>query len=147
MSAAFLIHRSVMYTLPMNIILYIYTLLVIAVMDAVWLFSTGAQYKKWLGHLFADTVNFVPAIIFYLLYTFAAVFFVVAPAVKNGTGLLTVLLSGAILGLVAYATYDLTNHATMRDWPLVVTLLDMAWGAFLTGVASVVAVSIYRYFN
>ncbi|MEN9622209.1 MAG: hypothetical protein RLZZ67_643 [Candidatus Parcubacteria bacterium] len=131
----------------MNTLLYIYTILSLAVIDAVWLFSTGAQYKKWLGHLFADTVNFVPAIIFYLIYTFGVVFFVVSPAVKNSTGLLTVLLSGAILGLVAYGTYDLTNHATMRDWPLVVTLLDMAWGALLTGTASVIAVSIYRYFN
>lgn len=131
----------------MNTLLYIYTLLSLAIIDAVWLFSTGAQYKKWLGHLFADTVNFVPAVIFYLIYTFSVVFFVVSPAIKSGTGLLTVLLSGAILGLVAYATYDLTNHAVMRDWPLVVTLLDMAWGAILTGTASVIAVSIYRYFN
>lgn len=131
----------------MNTLLYIYTILSFAVIDAVWLFSTGTLYKKWLGHLFADTVNFVPAIIFYLIYIFGVVFFVVSPAIKSGTGLLTILLSGAILGLVAYATYDLTNHAVMRDWPLVVTLLDMAWGAILTGTASVIAVSIYRYFN
>ncbi len=131
----------------MNTLLYIYTILSLAVIDAVWLFSTGAQYKKWLGHLFADTVNFVPAIIFYLIYTFGVVFFVVSPAVKNGTGLLAVFLSGAILGLVAYGTYDLTNHATMRDWPVVVTLLDMAWGAILTGTAGVIAVVIHRYFN
>jgi uncharacterized membrane protein len=131
----------------MKILLYIYTILSLAVIDSVWLFSTGAQYKKWLGHLFAPSVNFVPAVIFYLIYTLGVVFFVVSPAVKNSTGLLTVFLSGAILGLVAYATYDLTNHATMRDWPLVVTLLDMAWGMILTGTASVIAVSIYRYFN
>lgn len=131
----------------MNIFLYIYTLLALAIMDAVWLFSTGAQYKKWLGHLFADTVNFVPAIIFYLVYTTGVVFFVVSPAIKNGAGLSSVLLSGALLGLVAYATYDLTNHATLRDWPLIVTMLDMVWGAVLTGVASIAAVYIYRHFN
>lgn len=131
----------------MNIFLYIYTLLALAIMDAVWLFSTGAQYKKWLGHLFADTVNFVPAIIFYLVYTAGVVFFVVSPAIKNGAGPSSVLLSGALLGLVAYATYDLTNHATLQDWPLIVTMLDMVWGAVLTGVASIAAVYIYRHFN
>lgn len=119
----------------------------LAALDAIWLFSTGAQYKKWLGHLFADKVNFVPAVIFYLIYTFGVVFFVVWPAIKGGASIPAVLLSGALFGLVAYATYDLTNHATMKDWPIVVTVLDMAWGAILTGAASVAAVVIHRYFN
>ncbi len=131
----------------MKILIYIYALLALAILDAIWLFSTGAQYKKWLGHLFADKVNFIPAIIFYLLYTFGVVFFVAWPAIKGGTSLPMVLLSGALFGLIAYATYDLTNHATMRSWPLIVTCIDMVWGAVLTGIVSVAAVAIHRYFN
>jgi len=132
----------------MNIFLmYVFVLLPMAVLDAIWLFSTGAFYKKWLGHLFADSVNFFPAIIFYLLYGAGILYFVVNPAIKGGTSLMWVLASGALFGLVAYATYDLTNHATMRDWPLNVTIIDMIWGAFLTGVVSVVAVTLYNYFK
>jgi len=131
----------------MNTIIYIVTLLTLAVIDSAWLFSMGSKYKTWLGHLFADSVNFYPAIIFYLIYTFGLVFFVISPAMKQGTSLLNILLYGALFGLVAYATYDLTNHATMRDWPLHVTLLDMAWGALLTGVTSVFVVYIINFFK
>ncbi len=122
-------------------------MLSLAVIDAVWLFSTGGLYKKWLGHLFAAQVNFIPAVIFYLLYTLGVVYFVLVPAVKNGSSVLALFVSGALFGLIAYATYDLTNHATMRDWPLVVTVLDMVWGMILTGTVSVIAVSLYKYFH
>ena len=121
---------------------YIITLITIAIIDSAWLFSMGSKYKTWLGHLFADNVNFIPAVIFYLIYTFGIMFFVVSPALKQGTSLLNIFLYGALFGLVAYATYDLTNHATLRDWPLHVTLLDMAWGALLTGATSVIVVYI-----
>jgi uncharacterized membrane protein len=69
------------------------------------------------------------------------------PGIKSGHALFSVFLAGALFGLVAYATYDLTNHATLRDWPLVVTLIDMIWGAFLTGVSSVIAVTLVNYFK
>ncbi len=121
---------------------YIITLITIAIIDSAWLFSMGSKYKTWLGHLFADSVNFIPAVIFYLIYTFGIMFFVVSPALKQGTSLLNIFLYGALFGLVAYATYDLTNHATLKDWPLHVTLLDMAWGALLTGATSVIVVYI-----
>lgn len=131
----------------MNIITYITALVVLAVLDSVWLFSMGTKYKEWLGHLFSPTINFIPAIIFYFIYVFGLVYFVINPALKQGTSLWWVLLSGALLGLVAYSTYDLTNHATLKDWPLVVTLLDMAWGSILTGVSSVIVVFIINYFK
>ncbi len=121
---------------------YIITLITIAIIDVGWLFSMGSKYRTWLDHLFADSVNFVPAVIFYLIYTFGLVFFVIFPAMKQGTSLLNIFLYGALFGLVAYATYDLTNHATMRDWPLLVTIIDMAWGALLTGATAVVVVYI-----
>lgn len=129
----------------MHIIIYFITLLTLALIDSAWLFSMGAQYKSWLGHLFAPQVNFIPVIFFYLIYTFGLVYFVVMPGVKSGNSLVAVFLAGALFGLVAYATYDLTNHATMQSWPLVVTLVDMLWGAFLTGISSVIAIVIVNY--
>lgn len=131
----------------MNILLYIYTLVSLVVLDTVWLLSTGAWYRQSLSHLFADKFNFVPAAVFYLLYAAGVVFFVVLPAAKGGTSFLVTFLSGAFLGLLAYAAYDLTNHATLRAWPVSVTIVDMLWGAFVTGLAGLIAVTLYRFFN
>ena len=136
----------VRYTIPMNIITYIITLLSLAIIDAGWLYITGSQYRVWLGHLFAPTFNFIPAVVFYLLYTAGVVFFAVSPALKSGASLGHVFFVGALLGLFAYGTYDLTNNATMRDWPIIVTIIDMAWGALLTGGVSTLVVLIYRSF-
>ncbi|MCF7865378.1 MAG: DUF2177 family protein [Candidatus Pacebacteria bacterium] len=134
----------------MNTILYILTLFVLSIFDITWLYTMGAQYKVWLGHLFAPTVNFVPAVIFYLLYTLGVVYFVIAPAIAKGStlsnGLWGVLLSGLLFGLICYATYDLTNHATMLRWPTIVTIVDMIWGAVLTGLTSVIVFAIYKKF-
>ena len=134
----------------MNIILYILTLFILSIFDATWLYSTGAQYKVWLGHLFAPTVNFIPAIIFYLLYAFGIVYFVLAPAIAKGSSLADgfwgVLISGLLFGLICYATYDLTNNATMLRWPTIVTIIDMIWGATLTGLTSVIVFAIFKKF-
>ncbi len=127
--------------------MYFVTLVTLALIDSVWLFSMGAKYKSWLGHLFAPQFNFIPVIFFYLVYTFGLVYFVVMPAIKSGHSLFSIFLAGALLGLVAYATYDLTNHATLKDWPLMVTVVDMLWGAFLTGISSVIAVFVVNYFK
>lgn len=95
----------------------------------------------------APTVNYIPAIIFYPLYAVGIVVLVLLPAVRAGSSTLSVLLTGLLLGLVAYGAYDLTNHATLKDWPLSITLIDMAWGAFVTGASAVIAFSLYNYFN
>lgn len=131
----------------MNFLTYLYILLPLAVLDAVWLFSMGGLYKRWLAHLFSPSVVLMPVILFYLLYAFGIMYFVVNPAIKLSTGTLQIFFSGAFLGLVAYAAYDLTNHATMKAWPLQVTVIDMLWGALLTGLVSVVAVVIFNYFK
>ena len=134
----------------MNIILYILTLFVLLIFDATWLYSTGAQYKVWLGHLFSPTVNFIPAIIFYLLYAFGIVYFILAPAIAKGSsladGIWGVLISGLLFGLICYATYDLTNNATMLRWPIIVTIIDMIWGTVLTGLTSVIVFAIFKKF-
>jgi uncharacterized membrane protein len=116
--------------------------------DVVWL-STMAKrfYAPNIGHLLAESPKFGPAIAFYALYIFGVIFFVVSPALGNGVGLLKVFFSGAILGLVAYGTYDLTNQATLKEWPLLVTVVDLLWGALLTSFVSVIAVVCARMFS
>ncbi len=126
---------------------FLYTFLALAVLDGIWLFSMGAKYKVWLGHLFAESVSVPPILLFYPIYAAAVAYFVVLPGVKSGSGLFAVFLSGALLGLAAYATYDLTNQATLRNWPVLVTVVDMVWGAVLTGLASVSAVWLTNYFK
>lgn len=112
------------------------TATVFLAIDAVWLTTmTGAFYRPMLGGHLADQPRLVPAALFYLLYIFGIVNFAVAPALQSEQWS-TALLNGALLGLVAYATYDLTNQATLREWPTAVSVVDMAWGTFLTGLSA-----------
>lgn len=109
------------------------------VMDTIWLGLVAVDfYKATIGHLLAEKPDFVAAAFFYLLYFSGVVHFVVLPAARAGSPILA-LREGALFGLVAYATYDLTNMATMRDWPLSVTVADLAWGAFITATASAIS--------
>ncbi len=106
-------------------------------LDALWLRWAGANfYRPALGPMLADSFRPAPAIAFYLLYIAAMVWFAVRPGVAGGIG--SALLNGALLGAICYATYDLTNQATMKVWPIQVTLIDIAWGAFATAVAAAV---------
>ncbi|MBS7539510.1 DUF2177 family protein [Ancylobacter lacus] len=117
-------------------IAYLVTGLVFLGLDAVWLGTmTGLLYRPLLGHLLASEVDLAAAAAFYLLYIAGVVLFAVHPGLENGRAT-TSLLLGAALGLLAYGTYDLTNQATLRDWPLAVTLADLCWGSFVTGCAA-----------
>lgn len=110
-----------------------------AVIDSVWIgLIANKFYKKNLGHLLADKPKFVPAVIFYVIYIAAMVFFVVDPALAAGS-LSYAIGHGAFLGLFAYATYDLTNAATLKKWPKIVTFVDMAWGTFVTTAVCAIA--------
>jgi uncharacterized membrane protein len=115
---------------------FIATLVAMAVLDGLWLGLVARSfYRRHLGFLMAETPNWLAAGAFYLIYTIGVAVFVVQPAVDDGS-LLTAAWRGGLFGFVAYATYDLTNAATVRGWPNVVTLVDMAWGTLLTaGVA------------
>jgi len=108
-----------------------------AVIDAVWLKSTSTFYRRHLGHLMADKPHLGYAVVFYVLYIAGIVFFALRPALDGGSWL-TALGYGAALGTFAYATYDLTNAATLKKWPLLIVVVDIVWGAFLTGLATVV---------
>jgi uncharacterized membrane protein len=118
------------------VIAYLATGIAFLIVDAIWL-STMADmlYRPLLGDKLAPQFHLAPAVVFYLIYIAGIVFFAVMPALDGGR-LGKAALNGAILGLVAYATYDLTNQATLRDWPLSVTLADIPWGAFVTAIGA-----------
>jgi uncharacterized membrane protein len=110
--------------------------LVMLVLDGVWLSVMGkALYRPALGDILLDGFRVAPAVIFYVLYVGAIQIFAVSPAVKSGS-VGTALIYGALLGFICYATYDLTNHATLKAWTTTLTLIDMAWGTALTAAAS-----------
>lgn len=128
----------------MKITLFVYTFLVFLVFDALWLsLAVSKIYRPRIGHLLASDVSYWPAVVFYLLYCVGVVAFVLLPGVRS-SGLGSIFVSGALLGLVAYGTYDLTNQATMKNWPLLVTVIDMIWGAVLTGGGSVLVTLVWR---
>ncbi len=108
------------------------------VIDMLWLgLIARGLYRDKLGYLLAESVNWPAAIIFYLLFLVGLVVFVVYPAYTDSSLSKAVLLGG-LFGLITYATYDLTNLATIRDWPLSITVIDLAWGAVLAASVSVV---------
>ena len=110
--------------------------LVMAVLDALWLTTVGPRlYRPAIGELLAPEPNLRIAVVFYLIYVGGIVFLAVTPALREGSGLRAVV-SGAVLCLVAYATYDLTNQATLRVWPSHLTLIDLAWGTCVTAAAA-----------
>jgi uncharacterized membrane protein len=116
--------------------LYLITFAGFLAMDMVWLVVVARGfYKRQLGFLLSDQPNWWAAISFYLLFVAGLLVFVITPAVEAGS-LRKALLLGVFFGLVTYATYDLTNHATVKNWPWMVTLVDMTWGAVLATAVS-----------
>lgn len=115
---------------------YAATLLVFTGVDFVWLGRMGDSfYRPAMGGLAMDGFRLGPAVVFYLLYALGIVFFAVSPALEAQSWKMAAGY-GLALGLVGYGVYDLTNQATLKSWPLSLTLVDMAWGCFLTGLAA-----------
>lgn len=126
---------------------YFIILVVFLVIDFLWLGLIAPKlYQKHIGHLMAEKVSFLPAIIFYLIYALALLVFVVNPAVEN-KNLMQALVKGLFLGFVMYATYDLTNQATLRDWPATITIIDLIWGSFVTAMTCIGSTYTIQYFN
>jgi uncharacterized membrane protein len=122
----------------MFIKLYLIALPVFIAIDMVWLGLVAKDfYAKQIGHLMKTDINWVAAIIFYLIFIAGLVVFVISAAMEKGSWLHS-LLFGALFGLVCYATYDLTNLAVARDWPLLVTVVDLLWGAVLAASVSTI---------
>lgn len=123
--------------LNMNLKLYFITLFAFLGIDSLWLGLVAPKfYRAEIGHLMAATPNLLAAGVFYLLFIAVLIYFVVEPALRVGTTR-DAWVRGALFGLVTYGTYDLTNLATLREWPLLVTVVDLAWGTVLTAAVSV----------
>ena len=113
--------------------------------DGVWLATmTSRFYQKNLGNLLAEKANFLAAGLFYAIYVVGVLVIIINPALENKYSYVKTFVHGALFGLVAYSTYDLTNQATLKNWPVIVTIVDMLWGALLTGLVSVVALRIIK---
>lgn len=121
------------------LIAWLAALVPFCMLDFVWLGVMGPRlYKPALGDLVAPSPRLGPAVVFYILYLAGLAWFAVRPSLAGG-GLRVAALNGALFGLFAYATYDLTNQATLRVWPTRVTVLDVAWGALASGLAAMIS--------
>lgn len=115
---------------------WIATAVAFAVLDAIWLSNAAPKiYRPLIGDMLMDGMRLGPAIAFYLIYVSGLTFFAVSPALEKNS-LLSAVLVGAAFGFVAYATYDLTNHATLKVWDIRMTLIDMAWGTIASALAA-----------
>jgi len=118
--------------------LYFIALPVFLAIDMIWLTVISKNfYAKNIGFLMKPDINWIAAILFYLLFIVGLVVFVITPAVEKGSWTLALLL-GALFGLITYATYDLTNLATIKDWPVLITIVDLIWGTVLAASVSVI---------
>lgn len=119
--------------------LYLLTVPVFFAIDILWLgYLARGFYREHLGFILSPNVNWTAAIVFYLIFIAGILFFAVLPALEKGS-IGNALLLGALFGFFTYATYDLTNLATLKDWPLIVVIVDIIWGSVLC--ASVAACS------
>jgi uncharacterized membrane protein len=122
-------------------ILFLLTLVVFTLVDLVWLVKVSPKlYRQQIGHLMADKVRVGAAAIFYIIFIFGLVYFVIQPHLGHP---FIALRDGSLFGLITYATYDLTNLATLKKWPVKITLIDLVWGSFVTGVTALLVVLLY----
>ena len=116
---------------------FVSTLVVFVAIDFIWLSSMADRlYRPTLGDMLTPQFRLAPAILFYLIYAAALTYFAVLPSLEPTKGLTTALLQGAIFGFAAYATYDLTNQATLKNWSTWLTIADLAWGSVLSAIAA-----------
>jgi len=124
------------------VVVYLITVPIFFLIDLTWLGIVAKDfYKRHLGYLMRPEVNWAAAISFYLLFIIGIVLFAVKPALEAQSPM-RALVYGALFGFFTYATYDLTNLATVKDWPLIVTVVDLAWGTVLCGAVAWASYSI-----
>ncbi|MHC1734831.1 MAG: DUF2177 family protein [Erysipelotrichaceae bacterium] len=121
---------------------FVIALVVFFAIDLVWLGLIAKNlYSKYLGFIMSDKVNWLAALIFYALFIVGLLVFVIEPALQD-QNFTQLALRAALFGLVTYATYDLTNLATLKDWPIQITIIDLIWGTTLSTLVSVISVFI-----
>jgi len=124
---------------------YILTLIVFLIVDLLWLGVVARGiYSKYLGDFLSDQVNWTAAIVFYMIFVAGVMLFVVYPSVEKDS-FVNVLIMGALFGIVTYATYDLTNLATLKGWPIQIVIIDIIWGAVLSAIVSASGFFILKY--
>lgn len=117
---------------------YFLTIVVFLALDMVWLLKIAPTfYRTYIGHLMANKPNLVAALFFYLIFIFGLVYFVYWP-LREQNDLISVAIQGALFGLVTYATFDLTNMAVLKNFPLRIVVIDLLWGSFISMVVAVV---------
>lgn len=123
---------------------YLAFLVAFGICDAIWLGTMASKlYRPALGDLLLEQVRYWPAALFYFGFPLGVVHFALMPALRDGSAG-AALLNGALIGLLAYATYDLTNYATLRPWTLTITLVDLVYGTVVVGLCTWVAFVIVR---
>ena len=140
-------------TLYFYIKLYLATLAAFLIIDLIWLgLVARGFYGRYLGFLMSPKPNWAAAILFYLLFILGLLIFVVVPGLQAGSlpsdGFATpgkAVLLGALFGLFTYATYDLTNLATIKDWPLIITIVDLIWGMILSSLVTWISFLVGRW--
>jgi uncharacterized membrane protein len=126
---------------------YCLTLLVFLAVDFLWLgLIAKGLYQRYVGHLFSEQVNWAAAFLFYLLFVLGLMVFVIYPAIK-ASAMMQALWMGMLFGLIAYATFDLTNLALLRGWPATITVVDILWGTVLSGIVSTAGYWIARWLS
>jgi uncharacterized membrane protein len=124
---------------------YSIAIVIFLAIDAVWLSTAGRTfYVAEIGSIMRPSPNLAVAFLFYLLFVAGLCFFAIVPSLEANTTLLKAALTGAFFGLVAYATYDLTNLATLKAFTVKVALVDMVWGALLSGVVTGLTLMVLR---
>ena len=126
---------------------YLIALVVFVILDAIWLgIISRTLYSKYLGYIMTESPNWIAAIIFYLLFIVGIIVFVVFPGMEE-KNILVSLGKAALFGLVTYATYDLTNLATIKSWPIQITIIDLIWGTFLSSIVGVTTIIIGKWWH
>lgn len=129
------------------VINYLLTTAVFLIIDMAWLGLIAKNlYQRYLGDFLTDKVNWMAAFIFYLLYVVGISIFAIYPSV-NKNSVFSAVLMGGLFGFFSYATYDLTNLATLKDWPLPIVFIDIVWGAVLTATVSLLGFYIVKLVN
>jgi uncharacterized membrane protein len=127
------------------LISYALTFVVFFIVDMAWLGLIAKDlYKKYLGDFLSEQVNWTAAVIFYLLFIVGVFIFAIMPAVEKNSVVSAITL-GALFGFFTYATYDLTNLATLKNWPITIVFIDIIWGSVLTGIVSTAGFYIVKY--
>ena len=125
---------------------YFIALIVFFLIDLFWLVVVARKlYQQELGYIMSEKPNWIVAALFYLIFIAGLVFFVINPAMEKNSWVFA-LLVGMLFGFITYSTYDLTNLATLKDWPLKITIIDLIWGSSLGGFVSTVTFFIAKRF-